>query len=131
VKSQCPETQYQFIARFPRFLVIYLGRGVRNRGNIEKDCRPVAFPLSLGIIQCTFPTGTSYQDHLISVISHPKPPNEGPGDCITFLRALGPWIRFDDTGVQAVEKSAALQGNFQEAESSTQTASILLWVVDN
>jgi hypothetical protein len=33
---------------------------------------------------------------------------------MTFLRIFGRWIRLNDTGIEAVEELAALQGNFLE-----------------
>jgi hypothetical protein len=48
-----------------------------------------------------------------------------------FLRIFGQWIRFNDTEVEAAEQSAALYENFPETEGSPQTATILLYVVDN
>jgi hypothetical protein len=48
-----------------------------------------------------------------------------------FLRIFGWRIRFNDTEVEAVEGSAALQENFLETEGSTQTATILLCMAGN
>jgi hypothetical protein len=46
-----------------------------------------------------------------------------------FLRIFGQWIRFH--GTEAVEESAAWHENFPETERPPQTATILLYVVDN
>jgi hypothetical protein len=48
-----------------------------------------------------------------------------------FLGIFGQWIRFHGTEVEAVEESAAWHENFPETEGPPQTATILLYVVDN
>jgi hypothetical protein len=113
------------------FFFIDPGREVRNHDCIQKDCRPVAFPVSLSIAQYAFHPGTSYQYQLAAVISHLRLLDEGLGHQIHFLRAVGQWIRFDDTDVRAAEESAALQENFPETEDSIQIANTLFSVADN
>jgi hypothetical protein len=40
------------------------------------------------------------------------------------------WIRFDDSRIEAVNESVALGENFSETAASSQTASILLSVLN-
>jgi hypothetical protein len=46
------------------------------------------------------------------------------------VRVFDQWIRFDDCGVEAVNESAALGENFPGTAASSQTASILLYVLN-
>jgi hypothetical protein len=47
---------------------------------------------------------------------------------LIVVRVFGQWFRLDDTDVQAVDKSVALEDNFPETDGSTQAASILFYV---
>jgi hypothetical protein len=129
--SQCLQKRQQFICSFPWFFFIRPGGEVWNRDHIQKDCRLIAFPVSVGMIQCAFHPGTSYQYQIVAVISHLGLPDQGLGHYIAVLNLFGQWIRFDGTDIQSAEESAALQETFPGTEGSTQTASILLDVADN
>jgi hypothetical protein len=104
---------------------------VWNREHIEKDCRPIAFPLILDMTQYAFDPSIHYLYQLAAVISHIGDPQEDTGHYITFLYIFGKWIRFNDTNVRGVEERQALQENFRESPGSDQTASILLYVQKN
>jgi hypothetical protein len=129
--SQSTETQQHLISFFSKFLFILFGRDVWNRDHIENDCRSIAFPVILDMTQYAFhlPAPSHYQ--LVSVIARLGDPRDYQGHYINFLRVFGQWVRFDDTDVQPVDESAALEDNFPEIEDSSQTASILLYVSDN
>jgi hypothetical protein len=65
------------------------------------------------------------------VIAHLGDPRDYQSHYITFLRVFGAWVQFDDTHLQEVPKSQALDDNLREIEDSTQTTNILLYVSDN
>jgi ubiquitin C-terminal hydrolase len=69
------------------------------------------------------------QYQLGGIIAHIGLPQDNTGHYKTFLRIYGQWFLFDGTEVQSVSESAALNDNFPEAVWSTQTASILLYVL--
>jgi ubiquitin C-terminal hydrolase len=104
---------------------------VWNREHIEKDCRPIVFPLILDMTQYSFDPFIHYLYQLAAVISHIDDPQEEIGHYITFLYIFDKWIRFNDTNVRGVEERQALQENFPESPGSDQTASILLYVQKN
>jgi ubiquitin C-terminal hydrolase len=131
LNSQSTDTQQHFISFFPGFLFIHLGRDVWNHNHIEKDCRAIAFPVTLDMTHDGFRSSAPSHYQLVSVIAHMDDLRGYQGRYITFLRVFGKWVRFDDTDVQEVPESAALEENFPEVEDSTQTASILLYVSDN
>jgi hypothetical protein len=68
---------------------------------------------------------------LAAVFSHPADPEESQRHYTPFISVFEQWIRLNNTGVESVNESAALKGNFPETEGSTQTASILLYMSDN
>jgi hypothetical protein len=68
------------------------------------------------MIPYTFEQVTRYQYQLAPDISHLDVPQEYLGHYITFVRAFGQWFQFDDTDVQAVDESGALEDNFSETE---------------
>jgi hypothetical protein len=131
LNSQTAETQHRFISVFSKIIFIDLGHNVWNRDHIEKDSRTIAFPITVDMAQYGFglPARSHYQ--LVSVIAHLGNPRDYQGHYIPFLRAFGQWFRFDDTHVQEVTESQALDDNFPEMEGCTQTASILLYLSDN
>jgi hypothetical protein len=131
IDSEGFQRREQLTASFPMFFFIDPGREVRNRDRIQKDCRPVAFPVSLSIAQNPHHPGTSYQCQLAAVISPLRLLDEDLGHHMHFLRVVGQWIRSEDTDVRAVEEPAALQENFPETEDSIQTANTLFSVADN
>jgi hypothetical protein len=51
-------------------------------------------------------------------------PEKDPDHDITFFRIFDQWIQFNDTEVEAVEKSAALHENVPETEGSPQSSSV-------
>jgi hypothetical protein len=63
--------------------------------HIEKDCRFVAFPASLGMTQYAFHTGASCQYQVVAVISYLGAPDEDRSRHIPFLMVFGQGIRFD------------------------------------
>jgi uncharacterized UBP type Zn finger protein len=68
---------------------------------------------------------------LAAVISHLGNPEKDQRHYMMFLRMFGQWIRFNDTDVEAVKASAALEENFPETEGSPQTATFLLYMAEN
>lgn len=127
--SEPPQTQRHFISVFPKFLFIHLGREVWNHDSIEKDCRSIAFPMMLDMAPYAFHRNAPAQYQLGGIIAHIGLPQDNTGHYKTFLRIYGQWFLFDGTEVQSVSESAALNDNFPEAVWSTQTASILLYVL--
>jgi uncharacterized UBP type Zn finger protein len=129
--SEWPAIQQHFVHSLPRFLFINLLRHVWNQDHLEKDCRRIAFPLQLDMAPYALERPNRCQYQLGAVISHLGLPEESAGHYITFLMVFGQWIRFDDLSVEDVLESAALEDNFPEADGSTQTATLLLYVSDN
>jgi ubiquitin C-terminal hydrolase len=76
-------------------------------------------------------TENRYLYQLATVISHLGNLEKDQGHYMTFLRIFGQWIRFNNTEVEAVQEPVALHENFQEAEGSFQTATVLLYVAGN
>jgi hypothetical protein len=124
-----PQTQQHFISIFAKFLLIHLGRDVWNGDSIEKDCRSIAFSMMLDMAPYAFHRNAPVQYQLGGVIAHIGLAQEDTGHYITFLRIYGQWFLFDGIRVQSVTERAALNDNFPEAVWSTQTASILLYVL--
>jgi hypothetical protein len=77
-----------------------------------------------------FHRGVRYEYQLGAVIAHFGIPDHGGRRAIAFVRVFGQWIRFDDWGVEAVIESEALGENFPETAASSQTASILIYVLN-
>jgi hypothetical protein len=98
---------------------------------MEKDCSPTAFPVILNITSYAIEGRSHYIYQLTAIISHKGDFNESPGYYIGFVGAVSQRLESNDMDVEAVEKSAALQGNLQETKGPTQTASILHCVADN
>jgi ubiquitin C-terminal hydrolase len=122
---------HRSICSFPKFFFIQLIREVWNIDHIKKDCRSIAFPLKLNMDAYTPDCGINTHYQLAAVIAHLGDPDPNRGHNIAFLRIFGQWIRFNDTQVDFVNESNALEDNFPENEESTQTAIILLYVVDD
>jgi hypothetical protein len=80
---------------------------------------------------CAFWQGTRSQYQLAVVISHLSVAEEWVGHDIPFVNIFDQWFRFGDTDVQAVDESAAFEGNYPETDGPTQTATILLYVSYN
>jgi uncharacterized UBP type Zn finger protein len=125
------ETVHRYIRSFPKFFFIRLIREAWNIDHIEKDCRSIAFPLKLNMDPYTEWNGSQTHFQLVAVIAHLGDPDPNRGHYITFLRIFGQWILFNDRQVDFVNESKALEDNFPENEQSTQTAIILLYVVDD
>jgi hypothetical protein len=68
---------------------------------------------------------------MVSLIAHLGNPRDYQGHYVTFLRAFRQCVRFDDTHVQEVPESPAVDDNFPEIEGLSQTSSILLYMSDN
>jgi hypothetical protein len=128
---QSTETQQHFISFFSRLLFIHLRRNVWNGDHIEKDCCTIAFPVVLDMTHYAFSSPAPSHYQRVSVIAHLGDPREYQGHYITFLRVFRQWVRFNDTHIQEVPESAALEDNLPEVEDSIQTVSILLYVSDN
>jgi hypothetical protein len=96
-----------------------------------KDCRRVTFPIILDMTPYAVQTETRCQYQLAAVISHLGNPEKDQGHCVTFLRIFGQCIRFHDTEVETVERSAAPEEKFPKTEGSPQTATILVYLADN
>ena len=124
------ETRQYSISFFPRFLFINLGRDMWNGMHMEKDCRRIDFPVILDLARYAFRQGICPRYQLGAVISHLGHPPQDVGHYMAFLKISGQWMRFNDTEVEAINQSAALEDNFLENEHSTQTATILLYVSD-
>jgi ubiquitin C-terminal hydrolase len=82
------------------------------------------------MISYAFNRGVRYEYQLRAVIALFGILDHDEGHSIAFVRVFGQWIRFDDSGVQAINESAALGVNFPETAASSQTASILLSVLN-
>jgi ubiquitin C-terminal hydrolase len=128
--SQEYETRQYSISFFPRFLFINLGRDMWNGMNMEKDCRRIDCPAILDLSRSAFHEGICPRYQLATVISHLGRPPQDVGHCMAFLKISRQWMRFNDTEVEAINQSAALEGNFPENDRSTQTATILLYASD-
>jgi hypothetical protein len=115
-----------FIRSFPRFFFFSLGRHVWGNDHMVKDCTRVTFPVTFDMTRYAVQTENCYRYQLATVISHLGNPEKDQDHCVTFFRVFGEWIRFNDTKVEAVEESAALEENFPETEGSPQTATIPL-----
>jgi uncharacterized UBP type Zn finger protein len=131
LQAEVLKTQQHFIGSFPMFLFLNLGREEWQFVHMEKDFRPITFRVMLDMTPCAFQRRSPCKYQLAAVISHMGDLGESQGHYITFIKVFARWFRFDHRNVDAVEKSAAVQENFPQAESSTQTASILLYMGDN
>jgi hypothetical protein len=125
------ETVHRYLRSFPKFFFIQLIREVWNIDHIEKDCHFIAFPLKLNMDPYTDWDGNHTHYQLAAVIAHLGDPDPNRGHYITFLNIFGQWILFNDRQVDFVNESNALEDNFPENEESTQTAIILLYVLDD
>jgi ubiquitin C-terminal hydrolase len=107
------KTQQHFIGSFPMFLFLNLAREEWQFGHMEKDFPPITFPVMLDMTPYAFQRRSLCNYQLAAVISHMGDLGESQGHYITFIKVFGRWFRFDDRNVDAVEKSTAVQENFQ------------------
>jgi hypothetical protein len=108
-----------FIRSFPRFFFLSLGHHVWTKDHMVKDCSRVNFRSWLIWLHTL-----SWQKLLSSSIGcrrfSPGNSENDEGHYMTFLRIFDWRIRLNDTRVEAVEESAALQDNFPETEGGSQ-----------
>jgi hypothetical protein len=124
------ETPHPSISFFPRFLLVNIGRDMWNGMHMEKDCHRIAFPVMRDLNRYAFRQGICPRYQLAAVISHLDRPPQDVGRYLACFKISGQWMRFNDTELEAINQSAALEGNGPENDRSTQTADILLYVSD-
>jgi hypothetical protein len=112
------------------FFSINLGRDMWNGIHMEKDCNRTDFPALLDVTRDAFRQRICPRYQLAAVISHLGRRPQDVGHDMAFPKISGHWMRFNDTEVEAINQSAALEDNFPENDRSTQTATILLCVSD-
>jgi hypothetical protein len=116
------------IRSLPVFLLIDVRRDVWINGRMEKDCHRFAFPTVLDMAPYAYPPKQKLGFLLAGVVAHLGLPHAGICHYVTFRRMFGKWICFNDSSVTAVDQEQAVDNNYPNIYSSSQTASLLLYV---
>jgi hypothetical protein len=84
-----------------------LGCDVWNQHHIQTGHGRLSFPVMLDLTPYSLHLGIRPRHQLAAIITSLGLSQEDAGNRITFLRIFGQWIRFNNTGVEAVSELAA------------------------
>jgi hypothetical protein len=89
LQAEVLKAQQHSIGSFPMSLFLNLGREEWQFGHMEKDFRPITFPVMLDITPYAFQRRSPCKYQLAAVISHMGYLGESQGDYITFIKVFG------------------------------------------
>jgi hypothetical protein len=118
-------TERLCIQGLPQFLLIKIVREDWRNGPRYKDCNSFQFPMNLDTTQFGYNPPFRFRDQLAAVVAHLGVMAKGLGQYFTCCRLWDRCVRFNDSSVELVNDHEALEANFPEERTSTQTAGML------
>jgi hypothetical protein len=117
-----------WIQGLPKFLLIQIARERWIDGKLQKDCRYFQFPVDLDMTAYAYQASGRFRYHLEAVVAHLGRSEDGITHYVTFCWIATGWVCFNDASVHPVSQNEAVNENFPDADGSTQTATMPMYV---